>query len=101
MPAKQWTTRKTSFLIPRRRDDVVLDELDTEASLFDPRSGDTYHLNQTARAVWTRCDGSCTARQVAREMTKAYEVTWHVALDHVEQLVSMFASSGLLEATES
>ncbi len=92
---------KTSFLIPRRRDDLVLDELDAEASVFDPRSGNTYHLNQTAHIVWMRCDGFTTPRQIAREMTKTYEVTSQIALDHVEQLVSMFAASGLLEDTES
>jgi len=55
-------------------------------------------MNQTALAVWRSCDGSKTTRQIARRLTEQYEVTRERALDHVEQLLVLFAEGQLLDS---
>jgi PqqD family protein of HPr-rel-A system len=96
MHTRHWATDAT-ILPPPRRDDVIEEELDGEVVLFDPRSGNTYRLNQTAAAVWRRCDGRATTREIAEQLAQAYDVESEAALDDVEQLVTLFGQSRLLE----
>jgi hypothetical protein len=96
MRTRNWTTDAT-ILAPPRRADVVEEELDGEVLLFDPRGGNTYRLNQTALAVWRRCDGRTTTEEIAEQFTQAYEVEFETAHDDVEQLVAFFGQAGLLE----
>ena len=91
-----WTMEDVSAVPPRRKD-VCEHELDGEAVLFDPKARNTYLLNGTALAVWRRCDGRATTQQIADEQSTAYEVQLEAARDHVEQLVALFADSGLLD----
>ena len=82
---------------PFRRDHLHVEELDGKAVLFDPKTHNMYLLNQTALAVFRRCDGRTTTRQLAESLTKTYRVAFEAALDHVEQLVALFAASQLLD----
>jgi PqqD family protein of HPr-rel-A system len=100
MQPPHWTAREASFVPPRRRDDIVEEKLDDEAILFDPRTGNTHRLNQTAYTVWRQCDGRATTRQIARRQTAAYDVDVDTALDHVEQLIMLLAESQLLDLSE-
>lgn len=93
---RRWTMQDT-IVVPPRRKGVREHELDGEALLFDPRTRKTYLLNKTAFAVWRHCDGQATARQIANEQSEDYEVQFEAALDHVEQLVTLFADSELLD----
>jgi hypothetical protein len=82
-------------MAPLRRDDVDVVELDGEVVFSDPVDGQTYHLNGTAYAVWQRCDGRTTTRQIAEALTAEYDVDFDTALDDVEQLVAFFARTAL------
>jgi hypothetical protein len=86
--------------MPLRRNDVRDYQIDAEAVLFDPKTHKILLLNQTALAVFRRCDGETTMRQVAESLTKTYHVAFDNALDHVEQLVGLFAASSLLDVEE-
>lgn len=92
-----WALRDAEIVTPRRSEDVVEEQLDDEAVLIDPRSGHVHRLNETALGVWHSCDGQSTTRQIARQMTDVYDVTFEDALDHVDQLVVRFAELNLLE----
>lgn len=93
----QWASRDA--LVPRaRRSKVVERELDGQAILSHPDTGHTYYLNETALAIWRRCDGLTDARKIAEEQCEGFDVDFETALDHVEQLVALFTESGLLEA---
>ncbi len=92
-----WTSRQATIVIPRRRGDLIAEELDDEVILLDPQDGATHRLNATALDVWRRCDGQATTREVAAELTQTYEVTFETALDHVDQLLVSFAELGMLE----
>ncbi len=97
MSNAHWTTQAV-IVAPAPRRDVVEQELDAEVLLFDPLNGSTYRLNQTALAVWRACDGRMTTRDIAGRQTDVFDVDFATALDHVEQLVAMFAESELLES---
>jgi PqqD family protein of HPr-rel-A system len=94
--APYWTNRRASILAPAGRQDVVQETLDGEAVLFDRRTGDMHRLNKTALAVWNRCDGYTTMRRIADQLAEQFEVEFDVALDDVEQLVTLLAEAGLL-----
>ena len=72
-------------------------EIDGEAVLFEPNRKKILLLNQTALAVWRRCDGRATIRETAEAMSREYDVVYETALDHVEELVTLFSSSNLLD----
>ena len=80
-----------------RRVDVEEKELDHEVVLFDPRSSRAYRFNKTAFSVWCRCDGTTHVDRIGRSISDLYDTDYAVALDHVEQLVTVFAETGLLE----
>ncbi len=93
-PKTQWDI---TIVAPRRHRDVVEEELDSEVLLFDPRTGQSYQLNETAASVWRSCDGRTSIERIAQEQTKKYEVDFETVLDHVEQLVAKFAESHLVD----
>ncbi len=97
-PSWNWTTREALITVPRRRDDVLVEELDGEAILSDPTDGAAHRLNQTALAVWNKLDGAATTREIAEGLTQTYEVEFEDALDHVEELLVLFAELNLLES---
>lgn len=87
------------FVLPRRRRDIEQQELQEEAILFDPTTGNSYMLNETAFAVWHRCDGCSTSYAAAQDQSDACDIDFATVLDHVEQVVTLFAENGLLEGT--
>ena len=95
--AQPWTT-EVVIVPPHPRDDVLEEELDGELILFDPRSGNTYRLNETAVAVWRECNGVATTRDIATQLVQTYEVDLATALDHVEQTAVRLIQSKLLGA---
>jgi len=95
--APEWTARNAAIVMPRRRRDVVEEELDGEVILCVPRTGSLHRLNETAVEVWRRCDGRATTREVAAYLTEAFDVDFDTALDHVEELVIVLAESNLVD----
>jgi PqqD family protein of HPr-rel-A system len=96
IPADHWTMH-AEIVAPSRRSDVIEEDLDAEAVLYDPRTGNTHRLNRTALEIWRRCDGRTTIQQLAQEQTELYEVDPETALDHVEQVLVLLAQAELFE----
>ena len=94
--ADHWAARAYAWVVPRRRTDLDVQELDDEAVLFDPKRGDTHRLNAIAYEVWLRCDGQSTTRQLAARLAGGYEIDFESALDDVEQLILGFAELHLV-----
>ena len=92
---EHWTARG-AFLPPARRNDLVVEILDGEAIFYDPVTGQTHRLSQSALDVWQQCDGRRTTQALAHRQTEICDVEFETALDHVEQLVALFAESELL-----
>jgi len=92
-----WTSLNANLIAPAGRADIVADVLDDESILYDPQTEQTHRFNETAFAVWQMCDGHTTTRQIAQHLAEEYEVDARRALDHVEQLLTLFADGNLLE----
>lgn len=96
MQKEHWTAQST-FSPPSRRKDLVVEIMEGEAMLYDPATAHTHRLNQSALAVWQQCDGRKTTIDLAHLLTETYAIDQETVLDHVEQLVAMFAEANLLE----
>ncbi len=97
IPAPQRWFARASQRPPRRRSDVQEKELDHEVVLFDPVSSRAYRFNKTAFSVWYQCDGTTTVDRIGRTISELYDTDYAIALDHADQLVTVFAQTGLLE----
>ena len=82
---------------PLRRDDLVCEELDDEAVLFDPRLGSVHRFNAMTLFIWQRCDGAHAAHAMAEAVARRYAIDTQQALLHVERVVSEFDELGLLD----
>ncbi|MBT8484914.1 MAG: PqqD family protein [Phycisphaerales bacterium] len=97
MRPPSWTSCDAEIVVPPRRDDLMEETLDGELIFSDPNDGSVFHLNDTAIAVWRHCDGRTNTHAIAAAFTQRWEVTPDVALDDVEQVVTLLAESGLLQ----
>jgi PqqD family protein of HPr-rel-A system len=93
---EHWTARDL-FIPPPRRKDLSVEILDGEAILYDPATGQTHRLSQSALNVWQQCDGNRTTKALAHRQTEICDIDFETALDHVEQLVALFEEAGLLD----
>jgi len=98
----RWGWRSSAAESPVRRIDVHAYPIDDEALVYDPQTQSLYQLNETAFAIWRRCDGR-TLREIASALAGTYDVDPQAALDHVSEVVQVLAIGGLFaqEATDA
>jgi hypothetical protein len=82
---------KTANALPRARCEGLMTEtLGSELVVFDRVNNSAHTLNGPAAFVWQHADGTRTADEIAREMTRAFgveadaQVVWY-ALDQLNQ----------------
>lgn len=78
----------------RRREDVVVTDLDDELVLLDPETRKMYTLNQTGRRVWRVLDGR-SITEIARVISLEYQVDPERAAQDVETVVRDLLEAGL------
>jgi hypothetical protein len=84
---------------PRRRADVVLRELGTEAMLYDPSGDRVIRLNATAQRIWTCCDGTRDFAGIVASLRESFDVGGRADLEgDVRQTLTAFAGAGLFDA---
>ena len=81
---------------PRAREDLSVIELDGEAVVYDEASGDLHHLNPTATVVFSLCDGTVTARELAEEIAEAFGESPVEVERQVRRLLRQLRAQGLL-----
>lgn len=60
---------------PRLRADLVVEEVDGEAVVLDPRDGSVHQLNTSGTMIVWRCDGRRPVSRIARELSEARPAT--------------------------
>lgn len=80
--------------IPKRRSDLVQQEIDGELVVYDPIDGKAHFLNEVTAFVYRRCDGLRGIRTVAREL--APDAPAEAAEDAVRMAVDRLAKSSLI-----
>lgn len=99
MCADGFRTTVPSDLARKRRDDVVIHEIDGEAILYDPRTGNSHRLNVTALDIFQCCDGAATAARVAESLSHRYDESIDVLREQVRVAIDALDARGLLEPT--
>ena len=79
---------------PRQRDHLVMRQLQDEAVAYDFTVQRAHCLNPTALAVWRRCDGKSTVKQIAEALTQNLGAPVHA--DVVRLALDQLAQAGLL-----
>ena len=82
--------------LPRRRDDLHVEELDGEAVLYDPRTGAVHRFNATTFMVWKACDGTQRPHDLALGLMEDFSVSASEALRVVRQAIEQLTEKELL-----
>ena len=86
-----------SDAMPVRRGDVILEELDGEAVLYDSRYGAVHRFNAVTLCVWDLCDGAHTPADIVRRITQLCRVDPDEARDSVQRVLAELATLDLVE----
>jgi pyrroloquinoline quinone biosynthesis protein D len=83
---------------PRRRVDIVLQDVGGEAILIDPRTDEAHVLNGSAARLWQLCDGERTLDQLAAEFGAIYDLSAADVADDVREVLAELAKLKLIES---
>lgn len=86
-----------SDAMPLRRDDLVLEDFDGEAVLYDPRYGAIHRFNVVTSFVWDLCDRSHTMTDIVQRLMQLGEVDPDEALDSVQRVIAELSTLNLLQ----
>ena len=84
---------------PQARPDLTVVELDGEAVVYDGDNGHLHHLNRTATVVFSLCDGTATARELAGDIAEAFRQPADIVERQLRNVLREFRRQGLLAAT--
>jgi PqqD family protein of HPr-rel-A system len=79
---------------PKVRDDLTVVELDGEAVVYDEASNRLHHLNPTATIIFNLCDGQSTIRELAEDISTAFEVDTREVEQQVRTMLREFRQQG-------
>jgi hypothetical protein len=82
---------------PRRRSDMSVRAVEGELLVLDRTANRIHQFNGTASFIWNRCDGQLAVREIAAELTTAFEVEPDTAREAVSALIGQFKRLGLLD----
>jgi PqqD family protein of HPr-rel-A system len=82
---------------PKLREDVLSREVEDELLLYDPRTGETLLLNNTAAAIVELCDGSTSPAGIVDEIVSVVEVDRAQVEADVRKLIHDLGERGFVE----
>lgn len=82
---------------PKRRENLVVEEMDDELLVADFTGSKLHTLNATAAVIWELCDGERTDRQIAEELAGYCGVPVSDVHGDVKETLAQFRDKGLLE----
>jgi pyrroloquinoline quinone biosynthesis protein D len=83
---------------PRRRADIVLQDVGGEAILIDPKTDEAHVLNGSAARLWQLCDGERSIDEIAAEFGALYELSAADVIDDVREVVDDLVKLNLVES---
>lgn len=82
--------------MPAARTDVEHVVLDGEAVVYDVAAGTLHHLNASATAVWSRCDGRSAVAKVLTDLAREFDVDVDVIERDVALVIEALVEQGLV-----
>lgn len=86
---------------PRRRVDLYIEEIDSEAIVYDPHNGAVHRYNETTFLVWNACDGLQTQSDITIALGKAHSIDSDQAATYVHDAIAGFRDRDLLLVEQS
>lgn len=81
---------------PTARPDVLYRRLVDGGLVYDARSGQIHHLNETAAFIWEACAQGTAAASITQGLCARYEVGPDEAHQQVTRLLAALSRAGLV-----
>lgn len=89
----QWDSEQDP---PVPRADLSVFPLDDDLVVYDPKSGQSFVLNQTGSTIWSLCDGERSHLKIAEELSAHFSISFEQALADVRDLLDELQDADLL-----
>lgn len=90
-----------SSVVPTRRTDVIVRELEDETLILDGQSGKVHQLNSTAGFIWACCDGVSSMSDIVHRLAVEFNIPTMSAASDVANTIGKFRELGLLVASQT
>jgi hypothetical protein len=84
-------------LVPIRKDDYRLEQLDDELLLYHPSEEKIVYLNQTGSLIWGLCDGNHSIEQIISLLSQAFPDAADAITSDVQTTLKAFKKAGCIE----
>ena len=81
----------------RKRPDLLVEEIEDEIVIYDPRTHRVHHLNPMASIIWELCDVSPNPKDIAKEIVDALKADHLNVEKDVLETLGQLQGKGLLE----
>jgi hypothetical protein len=83
--------------IPQKSSDLIWRSIDDGTVIIDPDNGDIQVLNTVGARAWELVDGQRSIDQIAREITKEFEVSIEEAKADLDVYLGSLVEMGLIQ----
>jgi hypothetical protein len=83
---------------PKRKDDVLAEEMDGRVVLYNAIATTVLALNPTAALIWQLCNGQDTVAEITAALIEAYPDAQDEIAAQVETTLDRFLEHGVIEA---
>lgn len=81
----------------KQADDCLLEDMDGEMLLYNPKNATTLHLNGPTVIVWELCDGERSVQQIIDLVKDAYPEQSEQIADDITAVITDLSSRDVLE----
>jgi hypothetical protein len=81
----------------RQNSVIAWREIDSEAVLVDPRTGQIRVLNRTGTVVWSFCEEARTESDIAKHLADKFDITTKEAQEDVRDFIEDCLSRDLIQ----
>ena len=85
------------MLIPKPRQNILVQEVDNEVLIFDKKDNKIHQLNETASFIWEKCDGINSIDVIVSELVSDFNISLEEAEKDVLNTLSLFRENHLLD----
>jgi hypothetical protein len=90
--------RQIAYMTYRRAADVITTDLQHELVLLDPRNGEMFALNATARCIWLTLPADLDA--VAAALTNRFDAAANQTCSDAASFLALLAAAGLVTCAD-
>ena len=81
----------------KKRTDLLVEEIEDEVVIYDPRTHYVHHLNPMASIIWELFDVSVSPQEIAKEIVDALKTDSSTVEKDVQETLKHLQEKGLLE----